>query len=97
MQESFGKQGIATIMVPAKPWVSAQAHPRLPPKQKRRARSLTSRADEDDRQARRVEKIPAGRRQNVSGQPFYLVKSSLTAWDGDRPPRRGKVDKRHLP
>ena len=53
-------------------------------------------SDEDGRQARRAEKIRVAGEQNVSGQPFYLVKRSLTAWDGDRPRDASKVGQKVL-
>ena len=96
LQESFGKQGIATIMVTGKAMGLGPGAPKTPAEAETPSPISDEPSDEDDRQARRVEKIRLAGEQNVSGQPFYLVKSSLTAWDGDRPRDAGKVGQKAL-
>ena len=83
LQQAFGKKDIATIMVtgkamglgPGGPKISAEAE----------STSSNSPSEEDEKQARRVEKMRLAGEQNVLGQPFHLTKGTLTAWDGDMP------------
>jgi predicted AlkP superfamily pyrophosphatase or phosphodiesterase len=96
LQESFGKKGIATIMVTGKAMGLGPGAPRISAEAETPSPLSDEPSDEDGRQARRAEKIRLAGEQNVSGQPFYLVKGSLTAWDGDRPRDASKVGQRVL-
>jgi hypothetical protein len=70
--------------------------PRLPAEAEAPSLISDEPSDEDDKQARRVEKIRLAGEQNLLGQPFYLIKGSLTAWDGDRPRDAGRVGQKAL-
>jgi predicted AlkP superfamily pyrophosphatase or phosphodiesterase len=85
LQQAFGKTEIATIMVTGKAMGLGPGAPRIPAEAEAASPISDEPSDEEEKQARRVEKIRLAGEQNVSGQPFYLVKSSLTAWDGDLP------------
>jgi hypothetical protein len=85
LQESFGKKGIATVMVTGKAMGLGPGAPKIPAEAEAPSPISGDPSDADDKQARWVEKIRLAGEQNVLGQPFYLVKGSLTAWDGDRP------------
>jgi predicted AlkP superfamily pyrophosphatase or phosphodiesterase len=96
LQESFGKKGIATVMVTGKAMGLGPGAPRLPAEAEAPSLISDEPSDEDDKQARRVEKIRLAGEQNLLGQPFYLIKGSLTAWDGDRPRDAGRVGQKAL-
>ena len=85
LQQSFGKKDIATIMVTGKAMGLGPGAPKIPAEAEAPSPTSDEPGDEDDKQARRVEKIRLAAEQNVLGQPFYLVKGSLTMWDGDLP------------
>ncbi|HJX52139.1 MAG TPA: alkaline phosphatase family protein [Polyangia bacterium] len=85
LQQAFGKKDIATIMVTGKAMGLGPGAPRIPAEAEAPSPTSDEPSDEEEKQARRVEKIRLAGEQNVSGQPFYLVKSTLTAWDGDQP------------
>ena len=85
LQQSFGKKGIATIMVTGKAMGLGPGAPRIPAEAEASSPISDEPSDENEKQARRVEKIRLAGEQNVLGQPFHLVKGSLTMWDGDLP------------
>jgi predicted AlkP superfamily pyrophosphatase or phosphodiesterase len=69
LQQAFGKKNIATMMVTGKAMGLGPGEVRLP----------------SQAQAAGPTKALLAGEQNPLGQPFHLVKSSLTAWDGDMP------------
>ncbi|HJX63409.1 MAG TPA: alkaline phosphatase family protein [Polyangia bacterium] len=85
LQQAFGKKDIATVMVTGKAMGLGPGGPRVPAEMEAASPGANEASDEDAKQARRVEKIRASSEQNVLGQPFHLVKGTLTAWDGDMP------------
>jgi hypothetical protein len=85
LQQSFGKQDIATIMVTGKAMGLGPGAPRIPAEAEAPGSTSAEPSHEEEKQARRVEKVRLAGEQNLLGQPFHLVKGSLTAWDGDRP------------
>jgi predicted AlkP superfamily pyrophosphatase or phosphodiesterase len=72
LHQTFGKKGIATIMLTGKPMGLAPGGPRLSPE-----------AGKVDTPSRRSERIRLENEQNVAGQPFHLIKDTLAYWDGD--------------
>ena len=84
LQQAFGKKDIATIMLTGKAMGLGPGAPRISAETDA-PNSVSDESSDEEKQARRLEKIRAAGEQNVSGQPFYLVKSALTAWDGDMP------------
>jgi predicted AlkP superfamily pyrophosphatase or phosphodiesterase len=85
LQQSFGKKNIATIMVTGKAMGLGPGGPRIAAEAENLAPTSGEPSPEDEKHARRVETVRLAGEQNLLGQPFYLVKGSLTAWDGDRP------------
>jgi predicted AlkP superfamily pyrophosphatase or phosphodiesterase len=85
LQQFFGTKNIATIMVTGKPMGLGPGGPRIPAEAGAPSSPPAGPNAEDEKQARRVETVRLAGEQNLSGQPFHLVKGSLTAWDGDRP------------
>ena len=85
LQQAFGKKNIATIMVTGKAMGLGPGGPKISAEAGAPASNPAGASAEDDKRARRVETVRMAGEQNLSGQPFYLVKGSLTAWDGDRP------------
>jgi len=83
LQQSFGRKDIATIMVTGKAMGLGPGGPKIPAESEAAGPNVPS--DEDDRQVRRVERMRLAVEQNVLGQPFHLIKGTLTAWDGDMP------------
>ena len=57
--------------------------PRVPAEME--AASPSQPSEDDEKQVRRLEKMRLAVEQNLLGQPFHLVKGTLTAWDGDMP------------
>lgn len=72
LHQTFGKKGIATIMLTGKPMGLAPGGPRLSPD-----------SGKVDTPSRRSERIRLENEQNVAGQPFHLIKDTLAYWDGD--------------
>lgn len=70
LHQTFGKKDIATIMLTGKPMGLGPGGPKLP-----------NTADATD--SPRTERIRLETEQNVAGQPFHLIKDTLTLWDGD--------------
>jgi predicted AlkP superfamily pyrophosphatase or phosphodiesterase len=85
LQQAFGKKKIATIMVTGKAMGLGPGGPKISAEAGAPVSTPAEASVEDDKRARRVETVRVAGEQNLSGQPFYLVKGSLTAWDGDRP------------
>jgi len=83
LQQAFGKKDIATIMVTGKAMGLGPGGPKISAEAEAASPNQTS--DEDEKQARKVEKMRLAGEQNVLGQPFHLIKGMLTAWDGDMP------------
>ncbi|HEX7599229.1 MAG TPA: alkaline phosphatase family protein [Polyangia bacterium] len=94
LQQAFGKREFATIMLTAKAMGLGPGAPRLPAEVE--SASADEPGEEDGKLARRVEKVRQEGEQNVLGQPFYLVKGSLTAWAGDLPRGANGVGQRAL-
>ena len=85
LQQFFGKKDIATIMVTGKAMGLGPGAPRIPAQAEAADPISVEPSDDNEKQARWLEKVRLAGEQNVLGQPFYLVKASLTAWDGDLP------------
>ena len=85
LQQFAGKKEIATIMVTGKAMGLGPGAPRMPAETEAQAPTSDEPSEGEEKQARRAEKVRLAGEQNLLGQPFYLVKGSLTAWDGDRP------------
>jgi hypothetical protein len=85
LQQVFGNKNIATIMVTGKAMGLGPGGPRLPAEVEAASPIPSEPGSDEEKQARRVERIRLAGEQNVSGQPFHLVKRTLTAWDGDMP------------
>jgi predicted AlkP superfamily pyrophosphatase or phosphodiesterase len=85
LQQAFGKKGIATIMVTGKAMGLGPGEPRLPVETEAAGPPSNQLNAEEEKQAHRQEKVRLAGEQNLLGQPFHLVKDSLTAWDGDLP------------
>jgi predicted AlkP superfamily pyrophosphatase or phosphodiesterase len=96
LQQFFGKKEIATIMVTGKAMGLGPGGPRVPAEAEAPSPTSDEPGDEGEKQARRAEKIRLAGEQNVAGQPFYLVKGNLTAWDGDLPRDARAVGQRTL-
>lgn len=85
LQQASGKKDIATIMVTGKAMGLGPGAPKPPTEADAPNPVSDQPSDENEKQARRVEKIRLAGEQNLLGQPFFLVKGNLTAWDGDLP------------
>ena len=85
LQQFFGKKNIATIMVTGKAMGLGPGGPRIAAEAETHGPTSGEPSAEDEKRARRVETVRLAGEQNLLGQPFHLVKDSLTAWDGDRP------------
>jgi predicted AlkP superfamily pyrophosphatase or phosphodiesterase len=72
LHQTFGKKDLATIMITGKPMGLGPGGPKLPPT-----------TEATDSPSRRNERIRLETEQNVAGQPFHLIKDTLTSWDGD--------------
>jgi Uncharacterized proteins of the AP superfamily len=83
LQQAFGRKDIATIMVTGKAMGLGPGGPKVPAEME--AASPNQPSDDDEKQARRLEKMRLAVEQNLLGQPFHLTKGTLTAWDGDMP------------
>jgi arylsulfatase A-like enzyme len=95
LDQAFGKTGIATIMLTGKAMGLGPGAPRLPETESAIPEDVEP-SEPDPKQTRREEKIRQAGEQNVSGQPFFVIKSSLTKWAGDLPRDANKVGQNAL-
>jgi arylsulfatase A-like enzyme len=70
LTQTFGKKGVATIMITGKPMGVGPAGLKTP-------------SETDNTPTRRRERIRVENERNGEGQPFYLSKGAITSWDGD--------------